>query len=163
MKKTAFGFALGLAASILLSGQTPGASLEVTLRLTTPGLSPGAMVMARPSSHAFSVRGRRLASEPPPAERIPEWSEDRLVVDACAPDGRRISRISVIDPRLLRAEAADENGRMSTQNLYRTEVEFTLALPADPDIRLLRLFQPIWDGRAFELVLLGEILLEAGR
>jgi|GEM_PF-3407926 len=149
-----------LAAAVSLSGQVPAETLEVTLRLTTPGFSSTALTTVRPSSHRLAVRSRRFTAEPPPVERSAELSEERIVVAGCDGEGREVVRMTLPDPRLLRAEAPDEAGRLSTRLLYRAEAEFTVALPADAETAVLRIFHPVWDGRSFGLVLLAEVRLE---
>lgn len=147
---SAFGGAVAAA-------QSAGEGLEITLKLSTPGVSPAGYLTARPAAHRVSVRGLRPAAEAPAVERNPELSEDMMVVAACDRDSRELARVIVIDPRLLRAEVADEEGRLTSRRLYRPEVEFTVALPGRLGIALLRLFHPVWDGGAFELELVGEV------
>jgi hypothetical protein len=157
------GFVFLAAAFVAAPAQDAPRSLEVTLKLTTPGISPAGFVTARPSAHRLSVRGLRVATEPPHPERFVELSEDRLVVSASGRDGRELGRITIVDPRLLRAEIADDEGRLSSVRLYRPEADFTIALPDVPAIASLRLFQPVWDGAAFVLELVGEVALGDGR
>ena len=94
-----------------------------------------------------------------PRQRRPELSEDLLVVVAYNGRGEEVYRTSQIDPRLLRAETADESGRLTSTLLYRESVDFWVALPDDPELDKVAFFHPQWTGEVFNLVPVGEVRL----
>jgi hypothetical protein len=65
------------------------------------------------------------------------------------------------DPRIVRAEVPDANGRQHLgRTLYLSETDFTVAYPNSPAIRELRFYQPLWTSKGFELQLIGSVLLK---
>jgi hypothetical protein len=73
--------------------------------------------------------------------------------------GDEALRIIIPDPRLLRAETSDESGRLSKKILYRPAVDFSIALPDNPSLESIKIFQPQWTGAEFILVPIGEARL----
>lgn len=129
-------------------------------------MSVGAAVPERPRFLSFrpdyarmEVRTQRLLPGPLPRERNPELSEDLLVIVAVNGRDEEVYRTSRIDPRLLRAETADESGRLSSARLYRESVDFWVAVPDEPDLAKVLFFHPEWTGAVFNLVPVGEVKL----
>ncbi|HKZ01607.1 MAG TPA: hypothetical protein VJ180_05175 [Pyrinomonadaceae bacterium] len=56
------------------------------------------------------------------------------------------------DPRLVRAESADSEGRMQGRTYHRSRVEFYIDLPDNPTIKTLKLFLPQAVGSQLTLV-----------
>jgi len=113
----------------------------------------------RPESARMEVRERRTVAGNLPRQRRPELSEDLLVIIAYNIRGEEIYRTSQIDPRLLRAETADETGRLTSTLLYRESVDFWVVLPDDPDLDKAVFFHPQWTGEVFNLIHVGEVRL----
>ena len=65
------------------------------------------------------------------------------------------------DPRLFRAEAADENGVLSGETKYAENAEMLFSVPDDENIQEIRFYHPQWDGARYELKPLGGIVLDA--
>jgi hypothetical protein len=60
----------------------------------------------------------------------------------------------------VRAEAFSPSGeRTSSEEFYRTEAEFSVFLPDDPNIVELKIYQPQWTGSSFILELVGETVI----
>ena len=57
----------------------------------------------------------------------------------------------MLDPRLVRAEVSNDKGELSSEELYLTKVEFWISIPDDPSIKEVRLYQPRWTGKEFQL------------
>lgn len=139
----------------------PGASREVRLRLEPPGRQSAARSLAKgsPVSQQLRLLQVRRVSGRPPRQRNPELSPDHLVLKALDARGRELTRIIIPDPRLLRAETAGPVGELRMQRFYRESVDFTVALPDDPGIRVLGIYQPRWEEAGLVLDLIGEAKL----
>lgn len=65
------------------------------------------------------------------------------------------------DPRVFRAETADENGVLSGETKYLENAEMLFSVPDDEKIREIRFYHPQWDGAQYDLKPLGNIALGA--
>lgn len=63
------------------------------------------------------------------------------------------------DPRVFRAETADDKGVLSGQTLYRANAEMIVSFPAAEEITELYFYSPQWDGKAYSLELIGKLNL----
>ena len=95
-----------------------------------------------------------------PRQRNPQLSRDHIVIIAYDENGTEITRTAIIDPRLIRAETADEQGRISTKKIYRESVQFFVNFPNDDRITLIRLYHPRWNGSEFILDQINEMHLD---
>jgi len=112
-----------------------------------------------PAMHRVTVIQHRRALEPPPRQRHPELSSEQLVVAAFDTQGREINRVVIADPRLVRAETVGPSGELITETFYRESAEFTIGLPDDPNITMLKIYHPHWTGTEFILEPIGETQL----
>jgi hypothetical protein len=64
-----------------------------------------------------------------------------------------------LDPRLVRSETVAANGEIHGEQFYRSRVDFKVEYPADPAIRQLRFYQPIWTGTNFRLELISTLAI----
>ena len=103
------------------------------------------------STNALSVLERRRVDASVRRERNPELSANHIVVAAADAAGRELFRRIILDPRLLRAEVLDASGQLRTDTLHYATVDFSVALPADPAIAGLVLYEPRWTGQAWRL------------
>lgn len=137
-----------------------GTAMEVLLSLSHPsdrrGLASLEQGIPPPTTSKITVIGQRSILESPPQERSPQLSSDHIVVIALDVDGREITRLNVLDPRLIRAEVPGPSVNLSAQVIYREYVEFKIALPDEPALRQLKFFKPEWMGAKFNLHLIGE-------
>jgi hypothetical protein len=108
---------------------------------------------ARPASDV-TVLNHRRGIGPLPQERDPQLSEDRLVVISVDAIGRELDWRIVMDPRIVRAEFPDAQGRLSGRTFHRTEVNLLVDVPNNPDIVRLRIYapQPTADGFVLNLL-----------
>jgi hypothetical protein len=65
----------------------------------------------------------------------------------------------LLDPRLVRSETVAANGEIHGEQFYRSRVDFKVEYPADPAIRQLRFYQPIWTGTNFRLELISTLAI----
>jgi hypothetical protein len=63
------------------------------------------------------------------------------------------------DPRIFRAETSDESGNLSGKTLYRAGADMLITFPADEKIAEVFLYSPNWDGKNYNLELIGRINL----
>jgi hypothetical protein len=157
----ALALALGPAVPPVLPAPQSGSIREVRVQMSVGGAASEQQrfLSFRPESARMEVRERRTVPGNLPRQRRPELSEDLLVIVAFNTRGEEIYRASQPDPRLLRAETADETGRLTSTLLYRESVDFWFALPDDPDLDKAVFFHPQWTGTVFNLVPLGEVRL----
>ncbi len=96
---------------------------------------------------------------PPPRQRNPELSSMQLVLIAYDTQKHEVTRVVIADPRLIRAETVGSSGQLETKIIYRKNVDFTVVLPDDPNIKRLKIYHPHWTGTNFILELIGETQL----
>lgn len=63
------------------------------------------------------------------------------------------------DPRLFRAETADETGKLSGETKYLENAEMLFSIPDDAKIREIRFYHPQWNGAEYDLQPLGGVSL----
>ena len=151
----------GPAVSRELIGPQSGSVREIKVRMSVGG-TPSEQtryLSFRPEFARMEALERRTMPGNLPRQRRPELSEDLLVVVAYNGRGEEVYRTSQIDPRLLRAETADESGRLTSTLLYRESVDFWIALPDDPELDKAVFFHPQWTGEVFNLIPVGEVRL----
>ncbi len=111
---------------------------------------------AQPASDV-TVLNRRRGIGPLPQERDPQLSDDRLVIISTDATGRELDWRIVMDPRLVRAEVPDAQGRLSGRRLMRTEVNLLVAVPDNPEIVRLRIYVPELTSDGYVLNLLATV------
>ncbi len=93
-----------------------------------------------------------------PRERSLELSPDHILIAAVDENcGLQWWRL-IVDPRLVRAEVGP-TGEMRSENHYLSNVDFSIEYPDDPQLKVLRLYHPEWNGKDFHLKLLGTLPL----
>jgi len=75
-----------------------------------------------------------------------EYSADQIVVVGLAADGTEKGRVVMIDPRLIRAESFITDDQWESDVVYRRSVDFSVALPDDPEIVTISVLKPRWTG-----------------
>ena len=95
-----------------------------------------------------------------PRQTRPEVGAGQIVVTVEDAAGNEKGRSIVPDPRILRAEIPDETGQLQGVELVRPNAEFLVTLPDDPSIRVLRIYEPRWNGSEFQLDLVGTMELD---
>jgi hypothetical protein len=103
------------------------------------------------------VLNRRRGIGPLPRERDPQLSEDRLVVISTDATGRELDWRIVMDPRLVRAELPDAQGRLSGRRFQRAEVHLLVDVPDNPEIVRLRIYEPRLTNDGYVLNLLATV------
>jgi hypothetical protein len=111
---------------------------------------------AQPASD-ITVLNRRRGIGPLARERDPQLSDDRLVVISTDATGRELDWRIVMDPRLVRAEVPDAQGRLSGRRFMRAEVNLLVAVPDNPEIVRLRIYAPELTADGYVLNLLATV------
>jgi hypothetical protein len=148
--------------SAVSSSQTAGTK-ELRVRWTTGSAAaiPGPPA-ARPvlGSGAFIISGQRKYSEPAHQQLSMDLGPGRLFIAAI--DRTRVLRSwkIILDPRVIRSEGPGLDGTLTGQTQYLEDAEFVVAIPDDPDIVELRLFEVLPDGQAYRLSSAGSLPIE---
>lgn len=77
--------------------------------------------------------------------------EDEIFVTAVNANAQLLWWTRMIDPRLLRAEAAEEEGKLRNQLYHRSKVNIFVNAPEDEQITELRFYLPHWTGEKYTL------------
>ena len=134
---------------------------ELWIQWTTPRAQSAAARQRSPG--AFTLLGQTRFSGAPRRERQPEPSANDLVVVVQDADGRDLDWRIVPNPRLLRLETPDQDGRLSGRTIERDEVEMLLYIPDLPGADRIQIFSPVWNGTDYTLDPLGQLTIGSGR
>jgi hypothetical protein len=107
----------------------------------------------------FSLGSERRYASPPPRQRSLELRAGHVLV-AGLDSARRLKSWTVIpDPRIVRSEGPGEDGVLTGQTLYFEQTEFLVAIPDDPQIVELRIYEPQTTKASVQLTAVGAITL----
>ena len=152
---------LTAAAAVYGAGERPARSIVLRMSgaptITAVPQSQGYQSAQPPES--VTVLEDRPASGSRQRERNPRLAADMFVVVAVDARGEEVARVTVSDPRVIRAEAAAPSGEFESQRMMRGEVELSVLLPDEPGIVALRIYQPRWTGDYYVLDYLIETAL----
>ena len=93
--------------------------------------------------------------------RTLELSSTQILIVSLDEQNRLVWWMTQPDPRLFRAETADENGRLSGEEKYLETAELLFSLPDDERITKIRFYHPQWNGAEFNLKLVGSLDLKS--
>jgi hypothetical protein len=161
---------LALATTVVLLAAPPAqaesrGSTVQTLRLSwevhsaAAPLAPSA-IAPRSRIDRLTVLERRSAIGPIPRQRRAEVSSGQVVVTAIDAAGMEKARSVLPDPRIIRAEIPDASGALQGIVLLRPNADFLVTVPGSQDIRELRIYEPRWNGRGFNLLLVATVRVE---
>ena len=136
-------------------------SRELRIQWTVPRAQAAGARTRSPGS--FTLLGQTRFSGAPRRERQPEPSANDLVVIVQDSDGRDLDWRIVPNPRLLRLETPDQDGRLSGRTIERDEVEMLLYIPDLPGADRIQIFSPVWNGKDYTLDPLGQLTIGPGR
>jgi len=152
---------LTAAAAVYGAGERPARSIVLRMSgaptITAVPQSQGYQSAQPPES--VTVLEDRPARGSRQRERNPRLAADMFVVVAVDARGEEVARVTVSDPRVIRAEAAAPSGEFESQRMMRGEVELSVLLPDEPGIVALRIYQPRWTGDYYVLDYLSETAL----
>jgi hypothetical protein len=164
VKKTLAGLLAGTGVQI---GETPSLSdiqtytqIQVHWQGATNSKSLSANALERqPGSGVVTLLKSVSRDGILPRDRSLELSTDHILVVAV--DEKQALRWWKLrlDPRLVRSETVAANGEIHGEQFYRSRVDFKVEYPADPAIRQLRFYQPIWTGTNFRLELISTLAI----
>ncbi len=147
-------------ASLLASPSAKSKTLRV--RLTTADFSGEKDLSNQPANPAeislLSVKSNGGATS---RMRTLELSPTQILIVSLDEQKRLIWWTTQPDPRLFRAETADESGKLSGEAKYLETAEILFSLPDDEKISEVRFYHPQWDGAEFNLKLVGSLDLNS--
>ena len=138
------------------------ASRALTLRLTQiEGSAEAARPrIAPPPRHGIEILSDRTVRAGVQRRQPRRLSNDHLVIAGLTRSGVEVWRQTLIDPRLIRAELPDKNGRLSSATYFRSEATFSIALPIGREIGQLKIMKPRWTGTTFAFDEIGSLDLD---
>lgn len=86
-------------------------------------------------------------------------AQNRLIVEVLSDVGKELTRISILDPRNVRAEFFAPDGSVEETYALARDAETTVAFPHWPEARTLVVYQPSWNGSNFRLREVGRVVL----
>ena len=130
---------------------------EIRVKLMPAGEPISATVSDEPATLAQSVTvlENRSVAGPLARQRSLELSSEQIVVVGLDDNGNELSRVTVMDPRFIRAEAPDASGRLTHRIIYLESAELVVVFPEHPDLASIRLYHPRWTGADYVLELIG--------
>jgi hypothetical protein len=131
---------------------------RIELDWTRPGADLSVAEGEAPAERALTIRRERIAGAAPACLRALELSPTQILIVA-TDSQRRVTWWTVRpDPRLFRAETADDRGNLIDGGaFYRAAVAFTVDAPDDPQVQDLDVYKPHWNGAEFELERLATV------
>ena len=119
-------------------------------RLSTEPISAGGSI---------EILTRRETAGPLPRRRALNLAPDRILIVGVDRQSRLRSWLVIPDPRVIRAEGPGPDGRLTGTVVQRDNLDFFVDVPDDPSIRELRIYEPQWNGQAFDLLLIGTVTI----
>lgn len=95
-----------------------------------------------------------------PRRRALDLAPDRILVVGVDADSRLRNWAVIQDPRIIRAEIAGPDGRLSGGEILRPDADFFVDLPAADGVAEIRIYKAVWNGQDFDLVLLSAVSIE---
>lgn len=92
-------------------------------------------------------------------QRSFEPSENEVLIVMLDQNNQVLWWDSIPDPRVLRAETADDAGNISGQTFYLKSAVMPVSYPADERITELRFYHPKWNGQSYSLESIGNLSL----
>ncbi len=106
------------------------------------------------------VLDRKPIESPPAGDRDLSPAEGQIIVLALSLEGEILWHKMFPDPRLIRAEVIDADGKFKgKKQFFRKKVDFSIFVPDDPAIDRVQVLQPHWTGRDFVLTPLGTLTM----
>jgi hypothetical protein len=110
-------------------------------------------------SPRLALRARTRGAGSLPRLRSLDLAPDKLLVVAVSADGILRGWTVIQDPRFLRAEWPGPDGVLTGRTVPVPGAEFRVAIPDDPAVAEVRIFQPRWNGLSFDLEPVGMLAL----
>jgi len=152
---------LAVAGAVHAAGEAPARS--IVLRMSgAPELTvaPQAQAYQPPlPPGSIAVVQDRVMPGARQRERNPVLAADMFVVVGVDAQGSELARVSISDPRVIRAETVGPSGELESQRMLQGGVAFSVLLPDEPGIVALRIYKPRWTGEYYVLDYFGETAL----
>jgi hypothetical protein len=146
-------------ANLLASPSEKSKTLRV--RLTAANSSGEKDLSDQAGSRAVSLLSLKSNGGGASRMRTLELSPTQILIVSLDGQNRLVWWQAQPDPRLFRAETADDSGRLSGEEKYLETAEMLFSLPDDEKISKIRFYHPQWNGARFNLKLLGSLDLKS--
>lgn len=146
-------------ANLLASPSEKSKILRV--RLTTTDFSSENDLSDQSASRAISLLSLKSNGGAASRMRTLELSPTQILIVSLDEQNRLVWWTTQPDPRLFRAETADDNGQLSGEEKYLETAEMLFSLPDDEKISKIRFYHPQWNGARFNLKLVGSLDLKS--
>ncbi len=130
---------------------------SLQLKLNTN--SNAAVSTSLAQTFSTNIRSSERRNGELPRHRSVELSSQHLVVLTVDSANRLRWWTLISDPRLIRAEEADVNNRLSGSVVYQPDFETIVEIPDDPVATELRFYHPQYTGDHFDLTLVSTVSL----
>lgn len=135
-----------------------GQVIELRVHWTPAPITGQAAGAARPAD-TLVLTAQTLSSGFLRRDRRPQLSADMLVLVVRAADGRELDWRTTPNPRILRAETPQPDGRLTGQFFELPDVDLFMAIPRLLDASAVRIYQPRWTGTDYALDIVGDVAL----
>lgn len=135
-----------------------GQVLELRVHWTARPITGQAAGAVKPAD-SLVLTAQNLSSGFLRRERRPQLSADMLVLVVRAADGRELDWRTTPNPRILRAEIPQPDGRLTGQFFELPDVDLFIAIPRLLDASTVRVYQPRWTGTDYALDIVGDVSL----
>jgi hypothetical protein len=146
-------------ANLLASPAEKSKTLRV--RLTATNFSGEKDLSDQAASQAVSLLELKSNGGAASRMRSLELSPTQILIVSLDEQNRLVWWTTQPDPRLFRAETADDSGRLSGEEKYQETAEMLFSLPDDEKISKIRFYHPQWNGAEFNLRLVGSLDLKS--
>ena len=138
-------------------------SIQLQLRWNEAPAPPSRVAAARSGAGTtagwIDILTRKTTPGPLPRRRGLNLAPDRILIVVVDSQSRLRSWSVIPDPHLIRAESPGPDGVLKGTVVLRERPQFFINVPDDPSIRELRIYEPHWNGQAFNLVLVGDVII----
>ena len=129
---------------------------EVKVQWTRADAIKGSLVKDSGSGSLSALAASSKTGSLPQQRSLDLSTNQILTIAVDANNNLRWWRL-MLDPRLVRAEVPDEKGELRGQELFLTDVQFSVEFPADSSITAVQLYRIAWNGQEFQLELIGRL------
>jgi hypothetical protein len=143
--------------SMLTVQKEKSQTLQVSLTNQTD-ISKKAFSETQPRDTKIFLKQKKTFDKAIARQRSLEFSPTQIFIVALDKNQRVLWWTLENDPRILRLETADEQGRFSNPNVvYLNEADLLFSIPADEEIIETRFYHPVWNGEEYSLEIIGTL------
>ncbi len=142
----------------LLPNQIEGSkTMRVSFAPAADTLIENGFSELKPATNSLTQTARRVSNQPLSRQRAFELSTTQILIVSVNQEKQVLWWDLQPDPRIFRAETADDNGVLSGKILYRANAEMLFSIPSAKEITELYFYSPNWNGEKHSLELIGKL------